>query len=374
MSKTRKCPICGEKMPDNMRFCGSCGADMDREDGYLTDLPRPIRRPDEPRPEETAIRPEKRRGARRGAWQYILVIAIIAVVIAIAVMLVIRMNEPAEPQTASESFDNTVHVINAEGEEITPTPTAAPEPLDEPAVEEQEPAAGTEAPEPTDTPEPTEAPDAFDVTDTSDTVYVTGSGVNLRTGPGTTYDIAAILNAGTELKRTGTTDNSWSRVTYEGSDCYISNAFISTEKPADSGESTPAPGAGEDTVVVTAEANVRSGPGTGYDILGQAAANTELKRTGTENGWSKVIFNGSEGYIYDGLIRAADGDQLEEKTGKLTVTGEVNLREGPDTTYKILGVAQAGAELNMTGKVGAWYRIEYDGKTAYVNRNYVKEN
>ena len=119
MSKTRKCPNCGAKIPEDMRFCGSCGADMDAEDGYISDLPRPIRRPDEPRPAETAIRPEKRRGAKRNVWQYIIVLAVIAVVIAAAVILVIRMNQPAEVRQTSESFD-TVHVINADGEEIEP--------------------------------------------------------------------------------------------------------------------------------------------------------------------------------------------------------------------------------------------------------------
>lgn len=371
MSKTRKCPNCGAKMPEDMRFCGSCGANMDEESDYIQGLPRPIRRPDEPRPAETAIRPEKRRGAKRNVWQYIVVLAVIAAVIAVAVILVIKMNQPAEIQQASETYD-TVHVINADGQEITAT--AAPEPLEETPEASEAPQETAEV-QPTETPVPTEAPQAFDVTETSDTVYVTGSGVNLRSGPGTSYDIVTIAVAGTELERTGTTDNNWSRVRYDGRECFISNAFISTDKPKAADE-TPKPNAGspaDDTVVITEDANIRTGPGSAYEIIGVAAADTELKRTGTENGWSKVVFNGAEGYVYDGLIKVKGSDELVEKTGTLTVTSEVNLRSGPSTDDEILGVAKVGAELTMTGKIGNWYRIEYDGKTAYVNGNLVRE-
>ena len=244
---------------------------------------------------------------------------------------------------------------------ISSQPTPTPEP--------------TATPEPTETPVPTETPEAFEVTETSDTVYVTGAGVNLRTGPGTSYDVVTVAVAGTELERTGTTDNNWSRVLSDGKECYISNAFISTEKPEKT-EATPAPdaGAAEDTVVITSSANIRKGPGTGYDIIGVAETGTELKRTGTESGWSKVIFNGSEGYVFNELVKVKGSDELVEKTGTLTVTSDVNLREGPSTDDAIIGVAKAGAELKMTGKVGNWYRIEYEGQTAYVNGNLVKEN
>lgn len=375
MSKANKCPVCGASMPANMRFCGNCGAEMNSERDPLADLPRPIRRAEAPRPTETAIVPETTRTTGRNVWQYILVFAIIAVVIAIAVMLVIRMNQPVEQNEPSQTFEG-VHVINADGEEITPT--AAPQPQEEQPGQQpvEETPAPTETPVPTETPAPTETPQPFSVMDADDTVYVTGSGVNLRSGAGTTYDIVAIANAGTELRRTGTTDNNWSRVEYEGSECYISNAFISNDKPEAS--SSPAPAdvdEKDDTVTVAAEANVRSGPGTDHEILGLAKAGTELRRTGISGSWSRVIFNGSEGYIYNSLLKTADaGGQLEERSGTLTVTEEANLREGPSTDDRIIAVAKVGTELTITGKVNNWYRVEYEGSTAYINGNLIREN
>lgn len=386
MSKTRKCPNCGARVPEGMRYCGSCGTDLNKGKGAAAGMPREVRNPDDPRPVETAIRPEKTRGARRNMWQYIIVLAIIAVVVAIAVILVIKMNQPAEAPEQSETFE-TVHVINADGEEIASTTapqalteeTAAPAETEKPEKEEETEAEPTATPEATEAPKPTETPEAIDVTAASDTVYVTGSGVNLRSGPGTSYDVVAILSVNTALTRTGTTDNNWSRVQYNGKEGFISNAFVTTDKPAKAEEQQTGNGeytvtAADDTVVVTGAVNVRKGPGTGYDILGVAQTGTELKRTGTVDGWSRVIYNGVEGYAFDGYLKVKGSDELVEMTGTLTVTGDVNMRSGPSTNDSILGLATKGATLSITGKIGNWYRIEYDGVTAYVNGNYVKES
>jgi len=65
-----------------------------------------------------------------------------------------------------------------------------------------------------------------------ETVYVTGSGVNVRTQPSSSGQISATLNQGTALKRTGYSQ-SWSRVIYENKECFVSSSYLSKDKPAD---------------------------------------------------------------------------------------------------------------------------------------------
>ncbi|MGM9642278.1 MAG: GH25 family lysozyme [Eubacteriales bacterium] len=43
--------------------------------------------------------------------------------------------------------------------------------------------------------------------------------------------------------------------------------------------------------------NVRSGPGTGYDVLGSLDKGTEVTVIGTYNGWGKIEYKGQEGWI-----------------------------------------------------------------------------
>ncbi len=68
------------------------------------------------------------------------------------------------------------------------------------------------------------------MTEVSETVYVTGDQVNLRMSPGTSGQVITALNKGAELKRTGYSDT-WSRVQYQGRECFIASRYVSQSKP-----------------------------------------------------------------------------------------------------------------------------------------------
>lgn len=68
----------------------------------------------------------------------------------------------------------------------------------------------------------------FEATD--ETVYVTGSQVNIRKFPSTSGEVLDKLEKGASLKRTGYS-NSWSRVVYKDKECYISSRYVSKDKP-----------------------------------------------------------------------------------------------------------------------------------------------
>ncbi|MCP8967705.1 C40 family peptidase [Ectobacillus ponti] len=50
----------------------------------------------------------------------------------------------------------------------------------------------------------------------------------------------------------------------------------------------------------------------------------------------------------------------------------LNVRTGPDTANSILGVVRSGQTLQVIGETNGWYQIQYDGRTAYVSKPYVK--
>ncbi len=63
-----------------------------------------------------------------------------------------------------------------------------------------------------------------------ETVYVTGSQVNVRKFPSSDGEVMEKLDKGAVLKRTGYSD-SWSRVVYKDKECYISSRYVSKDKP-----------------------------------------------------------------------------------------------------------------------------------------------
>lgn len=63
-----------------------------------------------------------------------------------------------------------------------------------------------------------------------ETVYVTGSDVNLRAGADTSFQVVAVFQKGAKLHRTGYHD-SWSQVEYNGMTCYIASRYLSVTEP-----------------------------------------------------------------------------------------------------------------------------------------------
>jgi len=125
------------------------------------------------------------------------------------------------PEIADEPKAETVST------ETTQKETPAPEITDE------------SAPEETAAPEISDEPDLF--TDTDQTVYATGT-VNLRSGPGTSYDKVGSLSYGGQVLRVGIgigEADGWSKVQLaDGSIVYISSDYLSFTKP-DAQQSTP---------------------------------------------------------------------------------------------------------------------------------------
>ncbi len=92
-------------------------------------------------------------------------------------------------------------------------------------------------------------------------------------------------------------------------------------KPSEGNTTTPEPKftSANETVYATSEVNVRKSWSTSSGILGSLAKGKSVTRTGKgDNGWSKVTFNGSTGYIYSEYLTttkpAEEKPKEEEKS------------------------------------------------------------
>jgi len=117
---------------------------------------------------------------------------------------------------------------------------------------------------------------------------VNKNGVNIRSGPGTTYASIGLANSGETYEFLDEGVSSFRKIDYKGQVAWISNYDSASTLTENFGE-----------VNVVADANVRSGPDTTYSILGTATAGTKLEYLGeTQNTkWLKVNYNGQTGWI-----------------------------------------------------------------------------
>lgn len=69
---------------------------------------------------------------------------------------------------------------------------------------------------------------------------------------------------------------------------------------------------------------------------------------------------------------ATEAASVVAVSGEVKVTSDVNVRQGPGTTYEILGTIRTGDVLAVTGKTSDnWYQILFQSETGYVYGDYV---
>ena len=342
----------------------------------------------------------------KNLWQIITVLAIILVIIVVAIVLVIKLNQPAGQEGASDPYEGA-NVITSSTAEPSPMPLATNTPEAQATPEGLIVPQATPVPAPTATPvtvtpvpaptaTPIATPAAFSVTAVNDTVYISGNGVNVRSGPGTDHSVIGSENSGKQLQRTGRTSNGWSQVAYNGQTGYVIDSLLTTTAPASSNTANSfnvTEASGTVKIAAASGANLRTGPGTGYSVVAVAPLNMELTRTGTSGDWTRVSYNGQNVFVSTNLLAsdtsgAATGGTttgtttggntntgVTAESGTITVTGNgVRIRTGPGTNYSQIGSANSGNVLTVTGKSGDWYQISYNGQTAYISATYARKN
>ena len=158
----------------------------------------------------------------------------------------------AEDTTSSSDEDTSTTTADDGLDESSPVPTDAP------------PTSETTVPPVAETP-------------ASGTYFVNGE-VNVRSGPNTSFSIVQTLQAGDTVSVTSKTDNNWYRLT-DGQ--YVSADLVTT---------APTEIAHSGTYYVKGNVNVRTGPGTNYDVSRELAEGDPIEAVAlTTNGWYKTI-------------------------------------------------------------------------------------
>lgn len=109
--------------------------------------------------------------------------------------------------------------------------------------------------------------------------------------------------------------------------------------------------------------NIRSGPGTNYDIIGNLYRGTEVETGQTLNGWTEIQFKNLSGWIRNDLL-----EDLTAQTAMFKIKTEVaNLRTGPGTNFALAGQAKKGDVFAVIEEKDGWVKIKTSsGTTAYV--------
>ena len=129
---------------------------------------------------------------------------------------------------------------------------------------------------------------------------ITADAVNFRSGPSTSYLSLGSFNKGDKVEYLGTS-GSWVKVKYNNKTGYVYGSYVGNYETI--------------TQYVTATTlNVRSGAGTSYSVLGSLSKGTKVEVISTTNGWSKINYNGSIGYVSSQYLSSSSTDSSTSTT------------------------------------------------------------
>lgn len=120
--------------------------------------------------------------------------------------------------------------------------------------------------------------------------------------------------------------------------------------------------------------NFRSAPwGKVNTVLKDGAA---LEILATQGDWYKVKSGGKTGFVHSAYVNTGTVTASQKAAGSqyvdVSASTYLNVRSGP--WGKILGKAHRGDKLEVLGKEGAWLKVKYGNKTAFVHSDYMKKS
>jgi SH3-like domain-containing protein len=114
--------------------------------------------------------------------------------------------------------------------------------------------------------------------------------------------------------------------------------------------------------------NLRKGPSTEYPIIWELGKGFPLRVIGSQGNWLKVSdFESDVGWVYKDLV--SKKPHLIVKSNNNS-KARINIRSGPGTNYKVVGMAEYGVVLQTLQRGNSWVKVKHEtGLTGWVKRS-----
>ena len=115
---------------------------------------------------------------------------------------------------------------------------------------------------------------------------------------------------------------------------------------------------------------LRAQPSTASAVLDISPKGEVVVVVSQVGDWYKVIYNLKEGYMHRDYVSVLTRENAELGYGKINGTC-VNLRSGPSTAYKSVGMGNRGDKVYIIGLNTGWYKVIWNGSVCYIRSDFV---
>lgn len=208
------------------------------------------------------------------------------------------------------------------------------------------------------------------------TSATTTTSVNLRAGEGTSFSSLATLSAGTSVTVVSK-GGDWTKVQYGNLTGYVKNDYLNfgaAGSSASGGTSSGGSAASGEKLSVTSNVNLRTGPATSYESLGTIPSGTTVTVLEKGSTWSKVSYNGTQGYVSSKFLSDPTASTATNSTLKfwlMKTTTSVIMRKSASESAQQLATVPSGTTVTVLEKGSTWSKFIYDKKIGYCKSEYL---
>ena len=131
-------------------------------------------------------------------------------------------------------------------------------------------------------------------------------------------------------------------------------------------------------VADTSRLNIRSGPGSGYPIIGSINRGQWVEVDSVSGGWvqGRSLQDGTVGFMSEAFLKmASSGGTVIGSTAVVSnpnPSSFLNLRQSPSFTAPVLGIFYNGATCVILGETGGWYYVDIAGMLGYFRGEFLR--
>jgi N-acetylmuramoyl-L-alanine amidase len=121
--------------------------------------------------------------------------------------------------------------------------------------------------------------------------------------------------------------------------------------------------------------NLRSGPGTNYERIGQVNAGERYPFIDQQGDWVEIQLDSYNAWVSSDYVSiqgevSTEEEAIEQHT--ITITHEkTQIRNGPSTDYDIVYFAKAGEKITVIAEEGNWLKVKLNDSEGYVLKDLV---
>lgn len=189
--------------------------------------------------------------------------------------------------------------------------------------------------------------------------------VNIRSGPGLSYETTGEIYEGQELNILEE-DNQWYKVRLSNDQVgWVASWLVEEQEVTTENQRYGR--------ITAPSVNIRKFATTDSDIIGTVNQGTQLQVLFQQGDWIQVSYNGHVGWVHASYIemmnQAAESQAVTVESGHEVSIGhtDINVRSQPNTGSSITATAPAGSTYPYLGTENGWHSIQLnDGSTGYV--------